>query len=74
MVSPLGAEYPDNFYLHRTSLAGLSSRSDASWLRYSADAPLPGDWFAAAFLLYDDTRITQKVGGQVVCVYGGRFG
>ena len=61
VVSPLGAEYPDNFYLSRTSLIGLSSQSDATWLRYTVQAPLPGDWFAAAFMLYDDTRITQKV-------------
>ena len=67
VVSPLGAEYPDNFYVSRTSLTGISSQSDSSWLRYTADAPLPGDWFAAAFTLYDDTRITQKVRCALVC-------
>ncbi|XP_043223792.1 post-GPI attachment to proteins factor 6-like isoform X2 [Amphibalanus amphitrite] len=60
VVSPLGAQFPDNFHLARTSLTGLSARSDSTWLRYTEEAPLAGDWFVAAFTLYDDTRITQK--------------
>ncbi|XP_037074533.1 transmembrane protein 8B-like isoform X2 [Pollicipes pollicipes] len=60
VISPLGAEFPENFFLQRTSLASISTHSDSSWLRYTVAAPLPGDWFAAGFILAEDTRITQK--------------
>ena len=62
VISPLNETFPDNFNLERTHLKRISMQTDNSTMLFQFNHPLPGTWYAMAYLGdYVDDKITQKV-------------
>ena len=62
VINPLGETYPPDFNIQRTGLRNLTISSNNTLVLYTIESPLPGSWFAAAYLGdYIDDSITQKV-------------
>ena len=62
---PLGKNetFPDNFYLDRTDVREVNIRSDNKTTHLDLSHPLPGDWFAIAYIPDKDTiKLRPKVG------------
>ncbi|XP_035215103.1 post-GPI attachment to proteins factor 6-like, partial [Stegodyphus dumicola] len=54
------ASYPDFFSVRRMHLHNVTLMSDMVPLTVNVSNPLPGNWYAAAFLLENTERIAQK--------------
>ena len=62
LISPLNETFPPFFHLKRTYLTEISLLTDNSTTLFKIPNPMPGSWFAMAFLGdYVDDKITQKV-------------
>ncbi|XP_063221877.1 post-GPI attachment to proteins factor 6 [Bacillus rossius redtenbacheri] len=59
VINPDGSVFPDHFYTRRVPLYDLDFRSDSSSAGINITCPLPGDWFAVAFLSYTDPNNDQ---------------
>lgn len=61
---PLGKNetFPDNFYLDRTDVREVNINSDNKTTHLDLSHPLPGDWFAIAYIPDKDTKLRPKVG------------
>ncbi len=70
VINPLNESFPDRFNLRRSFLTLLVVSSNKTSLHHEITHPLPGVWFAAAFLGdYVDDSITVKVSSQlsIIC-------
>ncbi|ELU03317.1 hypothetical protein CAPTEDRAFT_228167 [Capitella teleta] len=69
LINPLNETFPPQFYLKRTHLLEISLLTDNATTIFKLPNPLPGSWFAMAYLGdYVDDKITPK-GIGTTCNY-----
>ncbi|XP_055926522.1 transmembrane protein 8B-like isoform X1 [Argiope bruennichi] len=60
VMSLQNSTYPDFFAVHRLFLHDITLKSDFVPVMINITNPLPGNWYAAAFLIENTDRIAQK--------------
>ncbi|XP_069682298.1 transmembrane protein 8B isoform X2 [Periplaneta americana] len=60
VINPDGAKFPDNFSIaNRVPIYSAEFQSDGVPMILNVSSPVPGDWFAVAFLSYTDPNNDQ---------------